>query len=75
MIHLVKMNPNIRDTTTNIHHHVLLTSGLYHEVKLKTHPLVRVIVVVIAMMKNLLTKNLPMSSNSSKKFALSKNIK
>jgi hypothetical protein len=60
MIHQLKMNPNRRDMATRIHHFTILTCALWHEVTLRTHPLVRVIVVVTVMMKNPLMENLHM---------------
>jgi hypothetical protein len=50
MIHQVNMKPNTRYTTSSIHHHTSLAAIIWHKVILKTHSLVRLIVII--MMKN-----------------------
>jgi hypothetical protein len=73
MIHQVKMKPNKRDMTiTFIITQTLTTCALWHEVTVKIHPLVTMIVIVITMMKTHLMKNLHKQSSSLKKFVLSK---
>jgi hypothetical protein len=58
MIHQVKMKPNTKSTAISIHHHTFHTSVLWHELKPKILPVVRVIVIAIAIMKNTIMKNL-----------------